>query len=345
MLICSAELLPETELVFRHANDQKHRTIVALIVYKIMLIHSLYLISGIALLFGGANILIDGSKSLSIKLGIRPLIVGLTVVAFGTSVPELVISLISSFKNAQSLAVGNIVGSNIANIALVLGIVAIIKPIKSNIQSIKVDFPVMLFIAIIFYLFSLNGTLTRLEGFLLIMIFLSYIFFCAKTVKDKNNSDPMRAEASKSKIYYLTKTFIGVIIVVGGAELLVRGGIFWARNFGVSEIVIGLTVFAVGTSLPEIATSTMAILKNESDISMGNIIGSNIQNIALVIALVACITPLTIPEISLKSDLIIMLVYSFALYVILLLRKNLTRSIGVIFLISYIIYTFYLYFR
>ena len=308
-----------------------------------MFVNSFYLLLGGLLLFWGADLLVDGSKNLSLKLGIRPLIVGLTVVAFGTSAPELLVSLVSAAKGSPEMAVGNIIGSNIVNIALILGIVSILKPVYVRKESLKTDFPVMLIVGILLFIFSIDGTLSRLDGVLLLLSFIAYIIFCIYTSKDKDSED--QVPPKKSKLFYSSITIIGSINIILGANLLVQGGIFWARAFNVSEVFIGLTLFAIGTSLPELATSTVAILKEESDISLGNIIGSNIQNISLILAAVACISPLSIPGIFLKADLPIMLSYSFLLFLILLVRKKLERTSGLFLLVSYCFYVYYLYYR
>lgn len=308
-----------------------------------MLINAFYLLAGMLLLWFCANLLVDGSKNLALKFGVRPLIVGLTIVAFGTSAPELFVSLIAAIKEAKSMAVGNIVGSNIANIALALAIASIIRPVTIDKKSLKTDFVFMLFISILFYVLALDKLISRFEGILFLILFSAYLLYCIFTSKDKNNTN--QVVVKRSKLFYFGMLILGCAGIVLGANLLVTGGIYWAKYFGISELVIGITVFAIGTSLPEIATSVAAILKKESDISVGNVIGSNIQNIALVIAAVACITPLNIPSISLKFDIPIMLSFSFALYLVFLLRKKMAFFSGSSFLLLYIAYILHLYFR
>jgi len=295
-----------------------------------ILLNSLYLLAGIGLLWKGADLLVDGSKGLALKFGIRPLIVGLTVVAFGTSAPELFVSLVATFKDAEGMAVGNIIGSNMANIALVLSVAALIKPINCRRSTLKIHLPFMLLTSVMFYIFSLNEYFSRIEGFILLLLLTCYIIYCAKTSKD---ADTVRNnQPSKSKLHYIGKTVAGCAGVVLGADLLVMGGIFWARHYGIDEIVIGLTVFAVGTSLPELATSVSAMLKGDDDISLGNIVGSNIQNVALVIAIIGCISTLKIPAIALKIDFPVMIGLSCLLYGILYFSKKLNRNKNVRFL-------------
>jgi cation:H+ antiporter len=308
-----------------------------------MIINTLFLLIGLISLLKGADLLVEGSKNLSLKFGVRPLIVALTVVAFGTSAPELFVSLVSAAKGSPEMAVGNVVGSNIANIALVLGVAGILKPVHVQKESLKFDFPLMIFVSILLFIFSLDGEISRLNGFFLLLIFFSYIIFCIFT--SQNTESKSMEKPSKSKLFYLTKTVIGTAAIILGANLLVKGGLFWAREFNISEIVIGLTLFAVGTSLPELATSTVAILKNESDISLGNIIGSNIQNISLILAAIAVLSPLKIPAISIKTDFPIMIIYSLFIFLVLLVRKKFGRINGILILISYFFYVYYLYNR
>jgi len=305
--------------------------------------NSIFLFAGIALLGGGAHFLVNGAKALSLKMGIRPLIISLTVVAFGTSAPELLVSLISAIKEAKSMAVGNIIGSNIANIALVMATAALVRPISCDRDNLKLHFPIMLLISVLFYLFSLDKMFSRLEGFIFLTMFALYVILCIKTARNKESETFV--SPGISRLYYLFITCIGCTGVVIGANLLVTGGIYWAKILGVSDIVIGLTIFAIGTSLPELATSVTAMVKNESDISLGNVIGSNIQNIALVIAIVACISPLSIPEISLRIDFPVMLIFSCIFYGFFLLFRTLSRAGGAMLLLLYIIYVFHLYIR
>jgi cation:H+ antiporter len=272
---------------------------------------------GFVLLYFGAEWLVKGSSSLARSLGVTPIVIGLTVVAFGTSAPELVVSLISSIQGKSMIAVGNVVGSNICNIALVLGLAAVFNPIKSDPSVIRRDIPIMLGISLYLLVLTWNSMLGRIEG--------GYI-----------------ASRLKQVIFIV----LGIAGVVGGAQIVVENAVKIMTILGVSEKFIGLTIVAFGTSLPELATSVVAALRGEMDISIGNLVGSNVFNIMSVLGAASLVRPIPIPggffESGLWIDYLVMLFTSFLPW--LMMRKNLTvqRKDGVVLLFCYFGYLTYL---
>jgi cation:H+ antiporter len=309
-----------------------------------MLLYIAVCLVGFVLLYFGAEWLVKGSSSLARSLGITPIVIGLTVVAFGTSAPELVVSLISSIKGKSMIAVGNVVGSNICNIALVLGLSALFNPIKSDPSVIRRDIPIMLGISLYLLVLSINNTLGRIEGATLFAGIIAYTFINYYLAK-KENRDAGGGEmtaaitseleeigyiASRSKQILLV--VVGIVGVVGGAQMVVESAVFIMTELGVSEKFIGLTIVAFGTSLPELATSVVAAMRGEMDISIGN--------------LVALVRPIPIPggffASGLWIDYLVMLFTSFLPW--LLMRKTYTvdRKGGALLLACYVGYLVYL---
>jgi len=292
-------------------------------------------------LLGGACFLVDNAKNLALKFNVRPLIIAVTIVAFGTSSPELLVSLVSALKVEGGMALGTVVGSNIANIALVLGFACITKPVSAE-KSLKfVDIPVMIIFGLALFAFSRNGFISRPEGLILLLGLCGYFCYCIKTGKEKEeNSAP---EPSKSKTWYFAGTIIGLITIIVGAKLLVNGGVALAEKFELSKTFIAVSVFAIGSSLPELATSVVASYKNQHEISFGNVVGSNIQNIALVIGIVALIKPLSCELGELNASFVVMLAFSFLLYAIILIAGKLNRVFGLLFVLAYFAYLWFSY--
>ncbi len=293
---------------------------------------------GMVLLSFGASMMVDGSKNLALKFNIRPIVVGLTIVALATSSPELLVSLTSALKGHGGMALGNVVGSNIANIALGLAIAGVIRPFHVSRQALRFDMPVMLLVSLLFCVFCYGGELTRLEGCALLAILVVYMVFCVKGAKNsaKQGGGVQESPPMKSRVYYMILTLVGCAAIVGGAHFLVTGGIALARAYHISETVIGLTVLALGTSLPEFAACVAAAIKKQSDIGVGNIIGSNIFNLALVIGIIPCIRPITVSGPSI--DFVVMMAYAFALFGVLGLTKRFGRIAGSLFILSYVAY-------
>jgi cation:H+ antiporter len=310
-------------------------------------------IIGLLMLYYSAGWLVKGSSSFARHIGLQPVVIGLTVVAFGTSAPELVVSLVSSIKGKSMIAVGNIIGSNICNIALVLGMTALFQPIKSHPSVIKRDIPIMLGISLYLLVISFNGTIGRIEGITLIFGILIYIFYNYRIAARKTGMETSAIETDVKGISTIASVpkqvlwiVIGIAGVVFGADILIDSAIKIMETFGVSEKFIGLTVVAFGTSLPELATSVVAAIRKELDISIGNLIGSNVFNILAVLGAAALANPVSIPGGLIESGLIIDYAVMTATSALpLIMMKNtclLSRKDGAVLLLSYLGYMAYL---
>lgn len=306
-------------------------------------------ILGFVLLAGGANLLVEGASSLARLLGISPLIIGLTVVAFGTSAPELAVSIQSSFLDKADLAIGNIVGSNILNILLVLGIGALITPISVHERVVRLEVPIMIGVSVLLFALSLDGQLSRWDGLLLFSGILLYIWFTVKKPnKDEVSESDTEQESAASVpsiILQILFIIVGLGLLVQGSQWLVDGAIVIAKLFGVSELIIGLTIVSIGTSLPEIATVVIGSLKKEEDLVVGNVVGSNIFNILLVLGATSLIAPngLAVSEAAIGFDMPIMIAVAFACLPIFFTGYKIHRWEGGLFLGFYVAYTTYLF--
>ncbi|BBO84065.1 calcium/sodium antiporter [Desulfosarcina ovata] len=322
-----------------------------------MLIHYILLVVGFVLLYYGAEWLVKGSSNFARSLGVTPLVIGLTVVAFGTSAPELVVSLVASIQNKSMIAVGNVVGSNICNIALVLGLAAFLMPITSNQSVVRRDIPLMLAISLFLLLISWNSTISRFEGVILfsgVILYTIYNYMISKkesALLAEGCFSDAEAELEdigfiESRTKQITLIIVGIAGVVIGAQVLIDSAVIVMRQFGVGEKFIGLTIVAFGTSLPELATSVVAALRKEMDISIGNLIGSNVFNILSVIGAASMVRPIPIPGGFFESGLIIdycmMLGVSILTWVMMRKSFTVSRTGGFILLCSYIGYLAYL---
>jgi len=304
----------------------------------------LSIVGGLLLLFVGAEGLIRGSSNLAIKIGITPLVVGLTVVAFGTSAPELVVSLKAALIGNSSITIGNVLGSNIANIALILGVSAMIRPLNVNTNVIKREIPFMIILSVLVLLLSLDGILGFVEGLIFILILISYTILSIVFAKKEKNQEVEAEfkEGLKSKLNIPTSilfTICGLAILILGANLLVQGAVTLAKLFKVSDVVIGLTIIAIGTSLPELITSIVASYKNETDIAIGNVVGSNIFNLLSILGITALILPINTKGVSI-IDWGVML---FCAIILLPLSKTgfkITRTEGALLFTGYVIYIY-----
>ena len=301
------------------------------------------LILGLSLLIAGSNYLLKSAVDLSIKLNLSKVVIGLTVVSFATSAPELLISISSALKGSSDIAISNVLGSNIANLGLVLGTALCFTSIKIPKSNIKYDWTFMMFVSILFYFFLKDFVINRVEGLILFLILIVFLFFIVKIRKDEHMDDVVENEkVSNFKILLLL--ILSSLLLYFGSELFVKSSIYFANYFGVSERVIGLTLVAIGTSLPELVTTLVAIYKSELDISIGNIIGSNIFNILAVIGITSLITDLNIISESILSfDIYVMIFFSFILLIFYLSSKNRFLNIyhGLVYLLLFI--TYYLY--
>lgn len=312
---------------------------------------------GFGLLIIGAELLIRGSSQLAIAVGISPLVVGLTVVAFGTSAPELAVSVSSAYKGEPDLTIGNVVGSNILNILLVLGIAAVVRPLAVAPQLLKVDVPLMIIASLVLYLLSMNGHLDRLDGLLLFAVIVVYISFSIYQSRRQSQVTSVIATAELQELKKETDSerqhnvfiqllfiVVGLLLLVVGSQLLVSGAVKIAQFLGWSELVIGLTIIAIGTSLPEIAASVVAALHNERDIVIGNVVGSNLFNILLVLGLSTLVSPagIAVSNEVLYVDMPIMIAVAVLCLPIFFIDHLVTRWEGGLFLGYYVAYTVYL---
>lgn len=253
--------------------------------YPLHMLVLLQLVSGTLLLYAGAECLVRGGAALALRIGVTPLVVGLTIVAFGTSSPELVVSFNAARHHDTAIVLGNVIGSNIANLALVLGLAALLRPLSVERQVIRREVPIMTALTILLGFFLWNGTLGRLEGALLVLILIFYTWFSIYLSRKEQVEAPKLATLSASAGTALV--VVGALLLAPGATLFVTGAVSVATWFGLSPFVIGLTVVAIGTSLPEIATSLIAAAKGEGDLAVGNAVGSNVFNILFILGISA----------------------------------------------------------
>ncbi|MBP7585790.1 MAG: calcium/sodium antiporter [Spirochaetes bacterium] len=311
------------------------------------------LLAGFAALYFGADWLVRGSVALALRLGIPPVIVGLTIVAFGTSSPELLVSFNAGRMGNADIAIGNVIGSNIANIALILGAAALIRPIVLNLRAVRFDVIFMLAVSILFTVMVLDRDLERPDGLLFLAGMAFYIVYKVRQAMCKmREGRPDVLGSGVEEIEEKARTLsagrsvllvvLGIAVLVGGSELFIRGAVTLARMLGVSNVVIGLTVVAFGTSLPELATSVLAAAKGEGDVSLGNVVGSNIFNILFILGATATVFPIGTGDLSLV-DLLVMLGTSILIIPISLIGGRVTRPEAAVLLGLYGGYVYYLY--
>jgi cation:H+ antiporter len=306
----------------------------------------LYLVGGLIMLFIGAEGLIRGSSTLAIKFGITPLIVGLTVVAFGTSAPELVVSLKAAIVGNSSISLGNVIGSNIANIALIIGIASLIRPLYVHANIIMREIPIMIGVSILLVVLLLDGEVGLIDGLIFVTGVIAYFVFNIYLAR-KENSSVVKAEFEeglKSKLgvpVSIIFVVIGLVLLIVGANFFVQSAVAIAKLFNISDAIIGLTIVAIGTSLPELITSIVASYKKESDIAIGNVVGSNIFNILGILGITALIVPISSTGIS-NLDLIIMVLTAILLIPISKSGMRISRIEGLFLMAGYVAYTYYL---
>lgn len=306
------------------------------------------LLAGFILLFFGGDWLVDGGVALARRFRISPLVIGMTIVAFGTSAPELLVSLISAIKGSAGIAIGNVVGSNIANIGLILGLTALICPIETDNSKVIRHGSIMIAASLLLMVFALKSGITRIEG---LILFAGLILFTTISVR-KGRTQPQEADIDSQEGKSMTVlAAIGLIVLscamlAFGADILVDGATTIASAIGVSDKVIGLTIVALGTSLPELAASVAAAIKKEMDISIGNIIGSNIFNILCVLGVSTSIKPISLEFRDYANDFIWMLGFSVFIIIFTTMRKKkgrLGRTAGILFLLAYAVYAWSLF--
>ena len=349
-----------------------------------MLLQSVLFIVGITGVYFGAEWLVKGSSRLSHDLGIKPIVIGLTVVAFGTSTPELAVSLTASIKGSNDIAIGNIVGSNIANIGLILGIASIVLPLKVEKVIMRRELPLMIGISAGLYFMAIDRKIGFIDGLFLfagIIFFIGYQVYntlnskkeprsptsstddvlalvpserfsyqqADSSIPDKeagpSESIKSKSQTRKNLLSYIVYIVIGLACLLAGAHILVKSAIFIASSFGISEMVIGMTVVAFGTSVPEMATSVVSALRKEADICVGNVIGSNIFNILMVLGSLALIRPVNVTREALFFEFPAMLLFSVALIPMIMIRGNLkvNRLEGFVLVSGYLAFIFLLF--
>jgi len=308
-----------------------------------MIIEVIFLVLGLVLLVVGSDLLLRSSIDLSLKYNVSKLVIGLTIVSFATSAPELLISISSVLKNSSDIAISNVIGSNIANIGLVFSIALLFVTINIKKENIKYDFPWLIIVSLLFIWFLQDSQFDRFEGVVFTSVLVLFIIFSFKVRANESEDldDLSTSNMSLSKIFiYLA---LSSILLYSGSELFVESSIFFANYFGVSDRVIGLTMVAMGTSLPELATTLVAIYKKELDISIGNIIGSNIFNILAVIGITSIIRTLSIKSSEILSfDIYVMFAFSAVLGIFFFFpRKYRMYSIhGLFLLTAFLLYYF-----
>ena len=308
-----------------------------------MIFEVFFLVLGLVLLVVGSDLLLRSSVDLSLKYNVSKLVIGLTIVSFATSAPELLISVSSVLKDSSDIAISNVIGSNIANIGMVFSIALLFVTIKIKKENIKYDFPWLIIVSLLFIWFLQDSQIDRFEGVVFTSVLVLFIIFSFKVRANENEDldDLSTSNMSLSKIFIFLA--LSSILLYSGSELFVESSIFFANYFGVSERVIGLTMVAMGTSLPELATTLVAIYKKELDISIGNIIGSNIFNILAVIGITSIIRTLSIKSSEILSfDIYVMFAFSAVLGVFFIFpRKYKMYSIHGLFLLSaFLLYYF-----
>ena len=309
------------------------------------LLNVFYGAAGLVLLYYGAEFLVKGGVRIAARLKISPLVVGLTLVAFATSAPELVVSVDSALKGFGNISIGNVVGSNICNIAMILGVCAMITPLNVNKQLFRIDVPLMILSAVVLAVFCVfTGGLNRWQGILFFAGIIFYTWFsiyCARKSEKQNPEYEKTADNSGNLLVAVLLVAVGLGALVGGAKLFVNSAVYLAKLCRISDAVIGLTVVAVGTSLPELATSVVAAIKGEKDIAIGNVVGSNIFNILAICGITPLIVPVHAPGIS-KVDLAVMIFVSVLLYPMMKSQMSISRKEGVCLFLIYVGYTVYL---
>lgn len=312
-----------------------------------MLLNIGLLIIGLFVLIVGGDFLVRGASSIALRAHISPLVVGLTIVAFGTSAPELLISINAALTGSPDLAMGNVIGSNICNLALVLGITVLIGPVKVQADSIRIDWPVTMVSALLLFWWARDGNLTIREGIFFVTFLIGYtVFIIRKSRKENKKAMAIEEELelpdgpSSSLFRDLFYLFLGGVGLYFGSEWFVGGARELAAFLGVSQRVIGITVLALGTSLPELVTAIVASFKRETDLALGNLMGSNIFNILSILGITSLIKPISINETILNVDMFWMLGLTLLILPMMLIQRKLGRAEGIILLAIYVYYTY-----
>ncbi len=306
------------------------------------------LIIGLIVLIVGGDYLVRGSSSIALRLHLSPLVVGLTIVALGTSAPELLISIQSALKGSPDITMGNVVGSNICNLALVLGLTAVINPVKVKPNSIKIDWPMTMGASILLFLVVREGLLNAVEGIIFLIAITIYLTLIITQSRKEVKTQRFNAQKveeipdAPSKQFWKDLTFIllGCLALYYGSEWFVTSAKDLAISLGVEERVVGLTVVALGTSLPELVTAAVASYKGQTDLALGNLMGSNIFNILSILGITALIKPIYVNAEILNKDIIWMLMITLMILPLMIVRREVGRADGIVLLIVYAVYVY-----
>lgn len=307
-----------------------------------ILLQVVWLVLGFALLVKGADWFVDGASGFAAKLGIPQLVIGLTIVAMGTSMPEAAVSISAALRGNADITVGNIVGSNILNIFIILGITAVIRTLKVAHSTIRYEIPFMIAVTLVLLWLGYTGSeVTWVEGILLWILFIGYLAYLLFMAKKNRDEEGQEQTKELSMVRLIGLTILGVVMIVAGSNFAVEGASNIATALGISERFIGLTIVAFGTSLPELVTSVSAARKGNADIAIGNIVGSNIFNILFIIGTTALITPVIFVR-SFVVDTLIAAACGLLLFVGVVKNRELKRPIGIVMLLCYVAYFVYL---
>ena len=308
----------------------------------------LYLLLGCVLLYAGGEGLVRGAGSIALRSGLSPFVIGMTVVAFATSTPELAVSLQAAMEGVDDLAIGNVVGSNIANIGLILGLCAIVRPAQIEMRLLRVDLPWLIFVSLLLLAFLADGHISRPAGVVFLVGLVIFLWWNIQFARREQEEERVRAEFEAVAPKAHTSPAVDWLLIGGGLVLLVlggwsfvRGGISLATLLGVSPAIIALTVVAIGTSLPELATSLVASMRGDADISVGNVVGSNFFNILAVLGVTAVLIPLDRGGITMV-DLTVMLIFAMILVPLIMVRRRIGRPEGLTLVASYLAYMYWL---
>lgn len=312
----------------------------------------LLIIAGLVILVFGGDYLVKGASGIAFRLQVPPMLVGMTVVALGTSSPEMVVTVQAALAGKPDIAIGNVIGSNIANVALILGVTVIIFPIAIKRDSLRYDWVVMMLASILFYVLALNGVISRIDGLIFLALLVSFIAYSFYRVRKKRLKAEADAKANdipvvekpKSKSYFVFIAYIvlGIVGLIFGAKWFLEGAETVARNFGVSDRIIAISLVAFGTSVPELAASVIAAFKKEQDISLGNIIGSNLFNILAILGVTSLIQPIQVAQEIMDDDIFWMIGSSFLILPLSIFGFRMGRWQGFVLLAVYITFMYQL---
>jgi cation:H+ antiporter len=311
------------------------------------MLFSFFLIAvGAALLYGGGEVLVTAAKAMALRFGISPLVIGLTIVAFATSCPELAATITAALRGSGDMALGNAIGSNIANIGLILGISAMIFPLATATRFLRREVAFMTLATVFMYPFLISGSIERWHALLFLGVLTFYLVTLLRGPTSDLDQVPVADQDRDTQMSTVVASLgiaLGVAMLVGGAQALVNGATVIARFYGVSDRVIGLTIVAIGTSLPELATSVVAARRREAEIILGNIIGSNIFNLLFILGATALVRPLAVAPEVLALDFWVLLAMTLTLFVLLATTRTLTRFEGAILLAAWMGYIGFLF--